>query len=111
MTAATEMKSVTERLAEWVVDARYEDLPAAGVERVKERFLDTLGVQAVGMSLSTGQVMSAWVKAQNSTPEASVVAGGYKTTAWLAALANATAGRTRSTSTTRRCSAATRRTP
>ena len=92
MTAATQMKSVTERLAEWVVDAKYEDLPAAGVERVKERFLDTLGVQAVGMSLSTGRVMSAWVKAQNSTPEASVVAGGYKTTAWLAALANATAG-------------------
>jgi 2-methylcitrate dehydratase PrpD len=84
--------SVTQQLAEWIVEARYEDIPQRGVERVRERFLDSLGVQLGGMSVSTGQILAKWIKFQGARPQSSVVGAGFKTTAPLAALANATAG-------------------
>ena len=86
------MASVTEQLAEWIVKAQYEDVPAAGIHRVKERFIDSLGVQFAGMSVSTGQIISRWAKAQGAKPESTVVGGGFKSTASLATLVNATAG-------------------
>jgi 2-methylcitrate dehydratase PrpD len=84
--------SVTERLADWIVNARYENIPALGPERVKERYLDSLGVQLGGMSVSTGQIMAKWIEAQGAKPECSVVGQRFKTTASFATLANATAG-------------------
>jgi 2-methylcitrate dehydratase PrpD len=84
--------SVTEQLAEWIAAARYDDVPEIGSRRVSERFIDSLGVQFAGTSVSTGQIIAAWVKAQGANPEAAVVGGGFKTTASLAALANAAAG-------------------
>jgi 2-methylcitrate dehydratase PrpD len=84
--------SVTEQLAEWIVKAQYEDVPQPGPERVKERFVDSLGVQFAGLSVSTGRIMTEWVRAQGAKAESSVVGGGFKTTASLATLANATAG-------------------
>lgn len=86
------MSSVTQQLAEWVVAARYGDLPDISSRRVGERFIDSLGVQFAGMSVQTGQVISGWVRAQGATPESTVVGGGFKTTAAYAALVNATAG-------------------
>jgi 2-methylcitrate dehydratase PrpD len=84
--------SVTQQLAEWIVKAQYEDVPEPGPERVKERFIDSLGVQFAGLSVSTGRIMTEWVRAQGAKAESSVVGGGFKTTASLATLANATAG-------------------
>jgi 2-methylcitrate dehydratase PrpD len=85
-------KSVTEQLAEWVVHSTYDDIPTVGVERVRERFLDSLGVAFAGMSVSTGQIIARWVKAQGAKPECAIVGASFKTTAPFAALANATAG-------------------
>jgi 2-methylcitrate dehydratase PrpD len=49
-------------------------------------------VQFAGTSVQTGQIIAAWVRAQAAKPEAAVVGGGFKTTASLATLANASAG-------------------
>ena len=84
--------SVTQQLAEWIVGAKYDDLPAISAQRVGERFIDSLGVQCAGMSVSTGQIIADWVRSQGGAPEATVLGGGFKTTAALATLANATAG-------------------
>jgi 2-methylcitrate dehydratase PrpD len=84
--------SVTEQLAEWIVKAQYEDVPQPGPQRVKERFIDSLGVQFAGLSVSTGRLISDWVRAQGAKAESSVVGGGFKSTASLATLANTTAG-------------------
>jgi 2-methylcitrate dehydratase PrpD len=86
------MSSVTQQLAEWIVAARFDDIPEVGSQRVGERFIDTLGVQFAGMSVQTGQIITAWARAQGCTPDSTVVGGGFKTTAALAALVNATAG-------------------
>jgi 2-methylcitrate dehydratase PrpD len=83
---------VTEQLAEFVVDARYEDLPSIGVHRVKERLLDSFGTQFAGMGVPTGQRMATWVEALGASGTSSVVGGGFTTAAPLAALVNATAG-------------------
>jgi 2-methylcitrate dehydratase PrpD len=84
--------SVTEKVAEWVVNAKYEDIPSPGPERVRERFLDSLGVQFGGMSTSTGQILAKWIKAQETKAECSIVGGDFKTTASYAALLNAASG-------------------
>lgn len=84
--------SVTEQLADWVVKAQLEDAPEGGIRQVEERFIDSLGVQFAGLSVSTGRIMTEWVKAQGARPESSVVGGGFRTTASLATLANATVG-------------------
>ena len=49
-------------------------------------------MQFAGLSVSTGQIITQWVRAQGATPESTVVGGGFKSTASLATLANATAG-------------------
>lgn len=84
--------SVTEQLAEWIVKAQYEDIPESGPHRVKERFIDSLGVQFAGLSVSTGRIITKWVRAQGGKAESTVVGGGFKSTASLETLANATAG-------------------
>jgi len=84
--------SVTQQLAEWAAEVGYDELPEIGIRRVEERFIDSLGVQFAGLSVSTGQIITRWVRAQGGTPESTVVGGGFKSTASLATLVNATAG-------------------
>lgn len=86
------MASITQQLAEWIVKVGYDDVPEMGVRRVKERVIDSLGVQFAGMSVSTGQIMTEWVRAQGGRPDSTVIGGGFKTTAAYATLANTTAG-------------------
>jgi 2-methylcitrate dehydratase PrpD len=92
MTGERQVASVTETLANWIVAARYEDIPAVGVERVRERFLDSLGVAYGGMSAPAGRTIARWIQALGARPEANVLGAGFRTTAAFAALANATAG-------------------
>jgi 2-methylcitrate dehydratase PrpD len=84
--------SVTQRLAEWIVAARYEDLPPVSAERVRERFLDSLGVAFGGMSTSTAKTLVAWIKAQEAKPQSTILGAGFRTTPSLATFANAVAG-------------------
>src|SRR5262245_34910719 len=84
--------SVTEQLAEWIVKADLADVPSVGVERVRDRVLDSLGVMFAGMSVSTGQIMRDWIRAQGGSPDSTVIGSGFKTTAPLATLANSSAG-------------------
>jgi 2-methylcitrate dehydratase PrpD len=85
-------KSVTETLAEWVVATKYEDVPEIGVARVCERFIDSIGVAFAGMSVSTGQIMTRWVREQGARGECTVLGAGFTTSASYATLANAAAG-------------------
>jgi 2-methylcitrate dehydratase PrpD len=85
-------KSVTEALADWVVSTRFEDVPELGVARVRERFIDTIGVACAGMSVSTGRIMAEWVRQQGAQGPCTVLGASYSTSASYAALANAAAG-------------------
>jgi 2-methylcitrate dehydratase PrpD len=85
-------KSVTETLAEWIVSTRFEDVPEIGVARVRERFIDTIGVACAGMSVSTGQIMTEWVRQQGAQGPCTVLGADFTTSASYATLANAAAG-------------------
>jgi 2-methylcitrate dehydratase PrpD len=85
-------ESVTRRLADWIMGAEYRDIPAIGIERIKERFLDSFGVQFGGAAAPTGQIMAKWVKAQNANPECTIVGADFKTSCANAALLNAVSG-------------------
>jgi 2-methylcitrate dehydratase PrpD len=85
-------KSVTETLAEWVVSTRFKDVPDAGVARVRERFIDTIGVAYAGMSVSTGRIMTEWVREQGARGQCTVIGADFTTNASYATLANAAAG-------------------
>jgi 2-methylcitrate dehydratase PrpD len=85
-------KTVTEALAEWVVGTRFEDVPEIGVARVRERFIDTLGVASAGMSVSTGKILTEWVRQQGAQGPCTVLGADFTTTASYATLANAAAG-------------------
>jgi 2-methylcitrate dehydratase PrpD len=83
--------SVTEQVADWVVKADYDDVPPIAIERVRDLVLDSLGNQFAGMAVSTGRLLSDWVRAQGGAPESAVTAGGFRTTPSLATLVNGAA--------------------
>jgi 2-methylcitrate dehydratase PrpD len=87
----TASRSVTEQLAEWIVKVDDVDIPAIATERVRNLVLDSLGNQFAGMSVSTGTVLSEWVRAQRASPECTVTARHFKTTPAFATLVNAAA--------------------
>ncbi len=87
----TASRSVTEQLAEWIVKVDDIDIPAIATERVRNLVLDSLGNQFAGMSVSTGTVLSEWVRAQRASPECTVAARDFKTTPAFATLVNAAA--------------------
>lgn len=85
-------KTVTETLAEWVVSTRFEDVPEPGPARVRERFIDTIGVACAGMSVSTGRILTEWVRQQGAQGPCTVLGADFLTSASYATLANAAAG-------------------
>jgi 2-methylcitrate dehydratase PrpD len=83
--------SVTALLAEWIVHADDAGVPQVGVERVRNLVLDSLGNQFAGMAVSTGRLVSQWVRAQGAASSCTVTAQDYKTTPAFATLVNGAA--------------------
>jgi 2-methylcitrate dehydratase PrpD len=83
--------SVTEQVAEWIVKADYDDIPTTAIERLRNVVLDSLGNQFAGMSVSTGRILSEWVRAQGGAPISTVTGADFKTTPSLATLVNGAA--------------------
>jgi 2-methylcitrate dehydratase PrpD len=83
--------SVTEQVAEWIVKADFADVPPVGIERVQNLVLDSIGNQFAGMSVSTGRLLSEWVRAQGGAPVCTVAAQDFKTTPAFATLVNGAA--------------------
>jgi 2-methylcitrate dehydratase PrpD len=83
---------VTRRLAEYAVEIRYSDLPAAVVEKGKERILDTLGCMIAGCTEALASLMIRYAEETGGRPEATIVGFGHRTNAAKAALVNGTLG-------------------
>jgi 2-methylcitrate dehydratase PrpD len=84
--------SVTRELAEIIVRTRSEDIPDEAMTIAARVCLDGIGVIAAGSREPTGigRITTAYVKSLGGEPQASVVAGGFKTSAPNAAYANGT---------------------
>lgn len=65
----------TERIAEFVVSAGYEDLPGDVVDAAKTHVRDTLGVALAGTTRDVGDIAVDYVAANNPGDDATVVGG------------------------------------
>src|SRR5450759_29032 len=80
----------TEKLAKWIVDFNYSNLPSSGLENIKISILDTLGVALVGRVQRTGVIMEDYIKETGGNPQSRLIGSGLGTSDSNAALANGT---------------------
>jgi 2-methylcitrate dehydratase PrpD len=81
--------NLTARLSAYITGEQAGQLPASIVTRAKTHILDTLGAMISGSALKPGQVAIDFVRAQAGPEQATVAGTNLRTSAILAALANA----------------------
>lgn len=84
--------TLTSDLAHLVVETRYADVPEAALEIARQVCLDGLGVMVAGARepLGVGRISIEYTRRLGGTPEATVIAGGFKSNVLNAAYANGT---------------------
>ena len=84
--------SITEALVDKVLALDYASLPPAAIDMAKAVTLDGLAVTLAGAGepLGVGRISIDYVRAMGGAPQASVIAGGFKTSMLNAAYANGT---------------------
>ena len=81
---------VTERLARFVVETGYEDIPPEAIEVAQRISLDCLGTTLAGFGDSVGGIITKVVRESGGSSEATVIGAGFKSSPTQAALANGT---------------------
>jgi len=79
-------------LARFCAELRYEDIPAAVIERIKLSLLDSVGVCLHGVTLPWTRHVQTLVEAEGARGNASIFGSGRTTSAANAVLVNSTAG-------------------
>ncbi len=82
------MPSLTRRMADFVLNLRYEDIPAPAVKEAKRFLLDSLGCALAAVGNDDMQAMERFTQKIGGTPEATVIGSGLRTNAPNAALMN-----------------------
>ena len=80
----------TRKLAEFIVQTGYEQLPKEAVEASKNAILDCIGVALAGSGEEMGKITSSLVGESVGQPVSGVIGGGFRTSPILASLANGT---------------------
>ncbi len=80
----------TKQLADFLVKTRLEDVPQEIVQKAKDLFMDFVGGCLPGTQITPGKIATEYVREMGAKPEATVVGGGFKTTAQYAAFVNVT---------------------
>jgi len=83
---------LTRKLAEFVHDTEYDDIPDEVLEKGKECFLDWEGVAMAGTTEDSSAIITDYVKEAGGREEASIVGSNIKTNLANAALANGLIG-------------------
>jgi 2-methylcitrate dehydratase PrpD len=80
----------TEKIAGFIVDSGYEDIPRDAVEKAKRTALDCLGASLAGIAEPVSQAITGYLRKLGAPPQASVFSTGSKVSVPDAALANGT---------------------
>jgi len=83
---------VTEQVARFIVESSIDRVPPEAIKTAKDAMLDCFGVTLAGAATSDGRIMTAFVREVGGNPVATVIGGGFRTSAPWAALANGTMG-------------------
>ena len=78
----------TEKIARFIVDTSYEDIPRNAVEKAKRTALDCLGAALAGVGEPVSQAITGYVTKLGGPSQASVFGAGLKVSVQDAALAN-----------------------
>jgi 2-methylcitrate dehydratase len=82
------MTSITRQMADFAINLRYEDIPAAELKEAKRFLLDSIGCALAAVGNEDMAAMYRFVTRLGGTPEASLIGSGVKTNAANAALMN-----------------------
>src|SRR6185295_2740367 len=82
---------VTAKLAGFVTDLNYKDIPPKALETAKVAVRDCLGVALAGSQEEDARICAEIARQENAKAESSVIGRAFKTSALNAALANGTA--------------------
>jgi 2-methylcitrate dehydratase len=88
--AAADQPPVAETLARYATSLKYEDLPPEVVREAKRFIIDTIGCGLGGFGAEPSQIANKLAARVSSTPSASVMCSGVKTSPELAVFANGT---------------------
>ncbi|MBN2034927.1 MAG: MmgE/PrpD family protein [Deltaproteobacteria bacterium] len=80
--------SITEKLADYIVKARFEDIPGAAVIKTKQLILDEIGNALGGTALRSGKIIIDWGKLFGGNPEATLFSDGTKVPVCIASGVN-----------------------
>ncbi len=80
----------TEKLARFIVETSYEDMPPEAVHATKRVTIDTFGVMIAGSQEPAGKIITSFVRSLGGKPRTRVVGAGFRTSSPNAALANGT---------------------
>ncbi|HYA30702.1 MAG TPA: MmgE/PrpD family protein, partial [Acidobacteriota bacterium] len=78
----------TEKIAQFIIDTSYKDIPRDVVEKAKRTALDCVGAALAGVAEPVSQTITGYVTKLCSLPQASVFGAGLKVSVGDAALAN-----------------------
>ena len=84
--------TLTEQFVDQILAVEYESLPAEAIDMARQVTLDGIAVMLAGATepLGVGRISTAYVREMGGAPQASVIAGGFKTSMLNAAYANGT---------------------
>ena len=82
----------TEKIANWIVNTDYEDIPPDAIRVANESCFDLLGVILAGSTEPVAGIIQQYVADQGGVDEATVLASGQRSASSQAALANGTMG-------------------
>ena len=83
-------RGTTEKIARWVVNTDYEQIPAQAVEMAKRTALDTVACALAGSAEPASKLITRYVQKLGGPPQAGVIGGGFQAAVGDAALANGT---------------------
>ena len=82
----------TEKIAKWIIETGYEDIPPDAIRVANESCFDLLGVILAGSTQPVADIIQQYVSDQGGTDEATVLVSGQRSTSSQAAMANGTMG-------------------
>ena len=82
------VNSVTEKIALFIADTNFDDIPSEAVAKAKRTALDCVGAALAGVTEPVSQTITGYVTKLGGPPQASVFGAGFKASVQDAALAN-----------------------
>jgi 2-methylcitrate dehydratase PrpD len=87
-----ETMKATDKIVKFILETKEDDIPSQVYAVVKGACFDNIGTMLAGSIQPAGRIIIEYVKESGGVPETTVVGTGFRTSATMAALANATMG-------------------